>query len=190
VRLGTKPSWDCGLGDPTTWDAESLKQTSGLGCFRSQAPQDAREAQHGMSCRICLPECSPRLSHPSLCRRLQPADSDDSPRNTGKGGCRGDAVPGWPAHLPHGTGFCHHPRCGHFGRRRRGCVRREHRPWPQPSLPRFTSDEDDKQSGRLIPVEEVWPRVSVVRTHWTAVVANEVEERWKGVMADDCSAPN
>lgn len=70
-------------------------------------------------------------------------------------------------------------------------MRREHRPWPQPSLSRFPSGQDDKRSGRLISVEEVSPRVSVVRTHWTAVVATGVEEGWKSVMADDWgSAPD
>lgn len=46
------------------------------------------------------------------------------------------------------------------------------------------------EAGRLIPVEDVSPRMRVVRTHWTGVVANEVEERCKSVMTDDCSAPD
>lgn len=69
-------------------------------------------------------------------------------------------------------------------------MRREHRPWPQPSVPRFPAGEDDRRSGRLIPVEDVSPRMRVVWTHWTGVVANEVEERCKSVMTDDCSAPD
>lgn len=51
----------------------------------------------GLLCRICLPECSPRLIH-RACAAVPSATgrcSDDSRGETGKRGPRGDAVPDW-----------------------------------------------------------------------------------------------
>lgn len=62
---------DCGLGDPTMWDAQSLKQTPGLGCFRSQ---DARDAQHRfvvphLPSRVLTPTHPPSLRRRAVCNR-------------------------------------------------------------------------------------------------------------------------
>lgn len=66
---------DCGLGDPTMWDAQSLKQTPGLGSFHSQDAGRSRCPTRVCCAASAFPSAHPDSStEPAPPCRLQPAD--------------------------------------------------------------------------------------------------------------------